>query len=54
MDWMFYLVAMAVMFGIAVVLLTIRALVNRRLEAREKKLREDREARQVAETNSGL
>jgi len=54
MDWTFYLVSLGVLFGTIGVLLTVRFFVNRRLDKREEKLRMEKEARQIAETNSGL
>lgn len=54
MDWTFYLVSLGVLFAVVAVLLSARLLVNRRLEKREEKLRLEREARQISETNSGL
>jgi len=54
MDWTFYLVSLGVLFGAIVVLLTVRIFVHRRLEKREQALRKEREARQIAENNSGL
>jgi uncharacterized membrane protein len=54
MDWTFYLASLGILFGTIAVLLTVRFFVNRRLDKREKKLRMEKEARQTAETNSGL
>ena len=54
MDWMFYLVIFAALFGFVAVFLTIRHLLERRLERHEKQRRMDAEARQIAESNSGL
>jgi flagellar biosynthesis/type III secretory pathway M-ring protein FliF/YscJ len=54
MDWTFYLVSLAVLFGFIVVMLTARIFVNRRLEKREEKARRESEARHIAKTNSGL
>ena len=52
MDWMFYLSIFAVLFGIIAVILTVRYLLERRLEKHEKKRRVAEEARQIAESNS--
>ncbi len=54
MDWMFYLILMFVLFGVIAVIGTVRYVVNRRIEQREQKLRMEKEAEQVAESNSGL
>ena len=54
MDWMFYGTVFVVLFGIVAALLSIRILMNRRLEKFEKKRRMEKEARQISETNSGL
>ena len=54
MDWMFYLIVFAVLFSILAVLLSIRILLGRRLEKIEKKRQLEENARQTAESNSGL
>lgn len=54
MDWTFYLVSLGVLFGAIAVLLTVRIFVNQRLERIEEARRKEREARQIAENNSGL
>ena len=54
MDWNFYLIVFAALFGIYVTLLTVRFLVGKRLEQHEKKRQLEEEARQTAESNSGL
>ena len=54
MDWMFYLIIFAVLFGFIAVILTVRYLLERRLENHEKKRRVEEEARQIAQSNSGL
>jgi len=54
MDWTFYLIIFVALFGLFVALLTIRFLVGKRLEKRERKRQLEEEARQAAESNSGL
>ena len=54
MDWMFYLTLLVVLFSIIAVLGTFRYLMNKRIEKIERKHRIDEEARQTAESNSGL
>jgi flagellar biosynthesis/type III secretory pathway M-ring protein FliF/YscJ len=54
MDWMFYIYVFLVLFGIVAVLLSVRILMNRRIEKFEEKRRMEQEARQISETNSGL
>ena len=54
MDWNFYLIVFAALFGIFVILLTVRFLVGKRLEILESKRQMEEEARQTAESNSGL
>jgi Flp pilus assembly protein TadB len=54
MDWMFYLILLIVLFSIITVIGTVRYIVNRRIERREKKLQLEKEAQQIAESNSGL
>jgi hypothetical protein len=54
MDWMFYGTVFLVLFGTVAALLTVRILMNKRIERYEKKRRIEEEARQTAETNSGL
>jgi hypothetical protein len=54
MDWTFYLVSVGVLFGTIALMLSIRYLLNKRLEKAEQKARMEEEARQTAETNSGL
>lgn len=54
MDWMFYLIVFLVLFALIAILLTIRFFLDKRLEKIEKKRQMEEEARQVAETNSGL
>lgn len=54
MDWMFYLVIFAVVFGFLAVMQTIRYVLSRRLEKEEKKRRMEEDARQISESNSGL
>ncbi len=54
MDWNFYLIVFAVLFGIFVILLTFRFLVGKRLEKIERKRQMEDEVRQIAESNSGL
>jgi uncharacterized membrane protein YcjF (UPF0283 family) len=54
MDWMFYLTLMVVLFSVIAVIGIFRYLVNRRIERLEQKQQEEKEARQIAESNSGL
>jgi len=54
MDWIFYATVLGVMFFAISALLAIRYLVNLRLERLEKKQQKEEEARQTAESNSGL
>jgi hypothetical protein len=54
MDWMFYLTLLVVLFSIIAVLGTFRYFMNKRIEIIERKHRVDEEARQTAESNSGL
>jgi hypothetical protein len=54
MDWMFYLILLFVLFSIITVIGTVRYLVNKRIEQRERKLQLEKEAEQIAESNSGL
>lgn len=54
MDWMFYLVAFLVSFALITAILTIRYLVGRRLEKYEKKRQLEEDARDTAQSNSGL
>jgi hypothetical protein len=54
MDWMFYLVVFAVVFGFLAVMQTFRYILSKRLEKEEKKRRMEQEARQTSESNSGL
>jgi len=54
MDSFFYIVTFSVFFGLIAIMLVVRRTLNRRLEAIEKKIRAEEEARQIAETNSGL
>jgi regulatory protein YycI of two-component signal transduction system YycFG len=54
MDWQFYITVFFVLFGIVAVLLSVRIFMNKRIERFEKKRQMEEEARQTAETNSGL
>lgn len=54
MDWTFYLIVFGVLFGLFVLLLTVRVLVGRRLERLEKERQTEEDARQTAKSNSGL
>ena len=54
MDWMFYLTIFAILFGFITVILSIRYLINRRLQSVEKKRQMEAQARHTAESNSGL
>ena len=54
MDWMFYLIVFLALFAFVAVLLTIRYLMSKRLEKIERKRQMEEDARQSAESNSGL
>lgn len=54
MDWMFYLYVFLILFSFVAAILALRFLMNKRIEKHEKKRRMEEEARQIAETNSGL
>ncbi len=54
MDWMFYLIVFLALFAFVAVLLTIRFLMSKRLEKIERKRQMEEDARQAAESNSGL
>ena len=54
MDWMFYLIVFLVLFGLIAMILTVRFFLGKRLEKIERKRRIEGEARQIAESNSGL
>ena len=54
MDWMFYIVVFAVVFGVLAVMQTVRYVLSKRLEKEEKKRRMEEEAREMSESNSGL
>jgi Tfp pilus assembly protein PilO len=54
MDWEFYLVVFLVLFAFIATLMTIRFFMDKRLEKIEKKRDMEEDARQTAESNSGL
>jgi flagellar biosynthesis/type III secretory pathway M-ring protein FliF/YscJ len=54
MDWMFYLILLFVLFGFVAVISIVRYVMNRRLEKLEREAQMEKEARQIAESNSGL
>ena len=54
MDWMFYLTLLIVLFSIIAVIGIFHFLMNKRLLQLEKKKQMEAEARQTAESNSGL
>ena len=54
MDWMFYLIVFLALFSLIATLLSIRFLLGKRLEKMEEKRQMEEEARQTAESNSGL
>jgi len=54
MDWMFYLTIFAVLFAFIAVMLSVRYLLNRRLEKIEKERQREAQAQRTAESNSGL
>jgi len=54
MDWMFYLTVLGVLFIVIAAMLATRYLLGLRLDRIEKKQKMEEEARQTAESNSGL
>ena len=54
MDWVFYGIVLGVLFFGISAMLAVRYLLSVRLEKLEKKQRMEEEARQTAESNSGL
>jgi len=54
MDWASYLVVFPVLFAFIATLMTIRFFMDKRLEKMEEKRLVEEEARQTAESNSGL
>ena len=54
MDWMFYLIIFAIVFGFLAIMQTVRYVLSKRLETEEKKRRMEEEAREISESNSGL
>jgi hypothetical protein len=54
MDWMFYLMVLGVLFFAISAMLAVRYLFGIRLERLEKQQEMEQEARQTAESNSGL
>lgn len=54
MDWMFYLVVLVGLFSVIAVIGVVRYLMHVRLKRVEEKIRQEKEARQIAESNSGL
>ncbi len=55
MDWTSYLIVFLVLFGlIAPILTVVRFVLGKRIEKTEKKRQMEEEARQIAESNSGL
>ena len=54
MDWVFYGIVLGVLFFGISAMLAVRYLLGVRLEKLEKKQRMEEEARQIAESNSGL
>jgi regulatory protein YycI of two-component signal transduction system YycFG len=54
MDWMFYLTVFLVLFVLIAILLSVRFFLGKRLEKIERKRQMEEEARQIAESNSGL
>jgi uncharacterized membrane protein YciS (DUF1049 family) len=54
MDWMFYLIVFLMLFALIAILLTARFFLGKRLERIENKRQVEEEARQIAESNSGL
>jgi hypothetical protein len=54
MDWVFYGIVLGVLFFGISAMLAVRYLLSVRLEKLEKKQRMEEEAKQLAESNSGL
>jgi hypothetical protein len=54
MDWLFFLILGAVLFVLIVGVLVLRYFWMLRLEEEERKAEIEQEARETAETNSGL
>jgi len=54
MDWVFYGIVLGVLFFGISAMLAVRYLLGARLEKLEKKQRMEEEAKQTAESNSGL
>ena len=54
MDWMFYIMIFAIVFGFLAIMQTVRYVLSKRLEKKEKKRRMEEEAREISESNSGL
>lgn len=54
MDWMFYFYLLIVLFSTVAAISVFRYLMNKRLEKLERKKQMEKEARQTAESNSGL
>jgi len=54
MDWMFYVIIFAIVFGFLAIMQTVRYVLSTRLEKEEKRRRMEEEAREISESNSGL
>ena len=54
MDWMFYLIVFLSLFALISALLVLRYLRGKRLEKLERERQMEEDARQTAESNSGL
>lgn len=54
MDWTFYIIGFVVLLGFIAAMLAGYYLLNKRLDKLEKKQRMEEEARQIAESQSGL
>lgn len=54
MDWMFYIMIFAIVFGFLAIMQTVRYVLSKRLEKEEKRRRMEEEAREISESNSGL
>jgi hypothetical protein len=54
MDWKFYLIVFLALFGLVAILLTARFFLAKRPEKIERTRQMEEEARQIAESNSGL
>lgn len=54
MDWMFYLIVSVTLFVVFAVILATRYYLSQRLAKLERMEEAEKEAREIAESNSGL